>query len=216
MKFPRISILSAGITAIILLGLGIFSQTFSVQKVDLVRESLEDFPTTLGDYRSQDIDIGEAALGVLAPTEVLMRAYSNSKGEMISLYIPFFENQNDRSRIHSPKSCMVGGGYRFVSIEPYNLKYKSRDVSVNRVITRRGDDRQVVLYWIHSRGRVMTNEYISKLYLMWDAVATHRSDGALVRCIAQVKRDESLEEATERVAVFAQMVMDEAAHYLPE
>ena len=216
MKFPKISLLSAAITIVILVGLGIFSKTFSVQKVDLVRESLSDFPKQLGDYQSRDIDIGEAALGVLAPTEVLMRAYTNAAGEVITLYIPFFGVQNDRSRIHSPKSCMVGGGYRFVSVEPFTLKYGGKDVTVNRVITKRGSDKQVVLYWIHSRGRILTNEYVSKLYLMWDAVATHRSDGALVRCIAQVERGESEEEATNRVAAFAQMVMDQAPAYLPE
>ncbi len=216
MKLPKISILSAAITIAILLGLGIFSKTFSIQKVELTRTSLEDFPTHIGDYKSQDIDIGEGALSVLAPTEVLMRAYTNPVGEMITLYIPFFEMQNDRSRIHSPKSCMVGGGYRFVEIKPYTLKHQGKDVTVNRVVTKRGNDRNVVLYWMHSRGRVMTNEYVSKLYLMWDQVFRQRSDGALIRCIGPVKRGESLEDATQRVAEFAQMVMDQAPKYLPE
>ncbi|MEK6778015.1 MAG: exosortase C-terminal domain/associated protein EpsI [bacterium] len=216
MKLSKFSYVSAGMTIAILLGLGIFSKSLSVQKVDLVRESLNNFPTRIGEYISEDLDIGDKALGVLAPTEVLMRVYANPEGQAATLYIPFFEAQNDRSRIHSPKSCMVGGGYQFVRLEPYHLKYRGRDAVVNWVLTQKGDDKQVVLYWIQSRGRIITNEYIDKLYLMWDAIARHRTDGALVRCIVPVMKGESLEDANRRLAEFAQMVMDETPKYLPE
>jgi len=216
MKFPKISFISAGITILILLSLGIYSRTFSIQKVDLPRKSLKDFPTRIGDYESRDLKITQGEMSVLDPTEVLIRSYVNSKNELISLYIPFFEAQNDRSRIHSPKSCMVGGGYRFVKIKPFPLKYKGRTVKVNWVLTQRGTDRQVVLYWIQSRGRIMTSEYISKLYLMWDQFARHRSDCALFRCIAQARKGDTLDQTTRRVARFAQMVMDLTPDYLPE
>jgi len=216
MNLPRLSILSSGLTLAALLGLGIFSQVFSVQKVELIREPLSDFPLQLGEYIGQDQEIGEQALGVLAPTEVLIRVYTNKDGRVVTLYIPFFEAQNDRSRIHSPKSCMVGGGFQFVELKPYHLHYQGRDVVVNWVLTRNGDNQQVVLYWIQSRGRILTSEYIDKLYLMWDGVSRHRTDGALVRCISPVLPGEGLEEATERVASFAQMVMDQSQKYLPE
>jgi len=111
---------------------------------------------------------------------------------------------------------MVGGGFQFVELKPYHLHYQGRDVVVNWVLTRNGDNQQVVLYWIQSRGRILTSEYIDKLYLMWDGVSRHRTDGALVRCISPVLPGEGLEEATERVASFAQMVMDQSQKYLPE
>lgn len=215
-RLPKIPYWSATLTVLILLGLGIFTRTYSVQKVDFVRQSLKDFPMQIDDFQGRDLDIGDNALSVLAPTEVLMRVYTSSKGEVITLYIPFFKEQNDRSRIHSPKSCMVGGGYHFVNIEPFPLKYRGRSVAVNKVLTKRGNEQQVVLYWIHSRGRIMTGEYVSKLYLMWDQVVRHRSDGALVRCITDVLEGESLEKATERVAAFAQRVMDMTPKFLPE
>lgn len=215
-NLPKIPYWSAAITVVILLGLGIFTRTFSMQKVDLIRQPLRDFPMQIDDFQGRDLEIGDKALGVLAPTEVLMRVYTNSKGEVITLYIPFFEEQNDRSRIHSPKSCMVGGGYRFVKIEPFPLKYHGRSVAVNKVLTKRGNEQQVVLYWNHSRGRIMTGEYVSKLYLMWDQVVRHRSDGALVRCITDVHKGESVEKATERVAAFAQTIMDLSPKFLPE
>ena len=216
MKFPRISFVSGTLTLAILLSLGVYSRTFSIGEVDLPREPLRSFPIQLGDYVGRDLPITGEELAVLAPTEVLVRSYRNPEGDVVSLYIPFFRVQNDRSRIHSPKSCMVGGGFRFVKMKPFQLRYRGKEVTVNWVLTKRGDEREVVLYWIHSRGRIMTDEYVAKLYLIWDQFSRHRSDGALVRCITPVKRNETIEEATRRVAAFAQMVMDEAPRYLPE
>ena len=101
-------------------------------------------------------------------------------------------------------------------MQPYHLKYQGKDVIVNWVLTRKGNDKQVVLYWIQGRGRILTNEYLDKLYLMWDAVKRHRSDGALVRCIAPVMHGETVNDATHRVEGFAQMVLERAPKFLPE
>jgi EpsI family protein len=52
---------------------------------------------------------------------------------------------------------------------------------VNRVEIQKGDDRQLVSYWFQEQGRVLTNEYLVKLFIVWDALTRNRTDGALGR-----------------------------------
>ena len=47
---------------------------------------------------------------------------------------------------------------------------------MNRYVIQKGVDRQLVLYWYQSHGRVVANEYWSKFYLIRDAVRLNRTD----------------------------------------
>ena len=62
---------------------------------------------------------------------------------------------------------------------------------VNRVIIGLGDDRQLVYYWFAQRGRMLTNEYLVKWYIFWDALTRNRTDGALVRLTTFVDESDS-------------------------
>ena len=51
----------------------------------------------------------------------------------------------------------------------------------------KGLDRQLVLYWYQSHGRVVASEYWGKIYSVVDAIRLNRTDAALVRVIAPVR-----------------------------
>ena len=55
------------------------------------------------------------------------------------------------------------------------------EITVNRYVIEKGLDQQVVLYWYQSHGRVIANEYRSKIFMVYDAARLNRSDAALVR-----------------------------------
>jgi hypothetical protein len=44
-----------------------------------------------------------------------------------------------------------------------------------------------VLYWYQNPRRVTANEYLSKIYLIFDALRYHRSDEALIRVTAHMQ-----------------------------
>ena len=67
-------------------------------------------------------------------------------------------------------------------------------IEVNRVVIEKGLDRQVVLYWYQSHGRVVASEYWGKIYTVVDAIRLNRTDAALVRVI--VRACDRTEEAT--------------------
>jgi len=40
-------------------------------------------------------------------------------------------------------------------------------IEVNRYVIQKGLEKQVVLYWYQSHGRVIASEYWAKIYLLW-------------------------------------------------
>ena len=63
---------------------------------------------------------------------------------------------------------------------------RQRAIEINRYVIERGLDRQLVLYWYQSHGRVVASEYWGKIYTVVDAVRLNRTDAALVRVITPI------------------------------
>jgi EpsI family protein len=86
-------------------------------------------------------------------------------------------------------------------------------IEVNRYVIAKGLDRQLVLYWYQSHGRVIASEYWAKIFLTLDAIRLNRTDGALVRVITPIRGSEV---AAEREAVqFVQTLFPLLGQYLP-
>ncbi len=88
---------------------------------------------------------------------------------------------------------------------------------MNRYVIQKGLDRQLVLYWYQSHGRVVASEYWSKFYLVRDAVTLNRTDAALVRVIVPIAPNaEQAETPAEENAVdFVKKIYPILPEYLP-
>jgi len=86
---------------------------------------------------------------------------------------------------------------------------------INRTVIERDGQRQLVYYWFEQRGRRMANEYWVKAYLLADALAKNRTDGALVRVTTSVGSSESLKDADRRLSDFIRVAAPKLAPYVP-
>ena len=109
--------------------------------------------------------------------------------------------------MHSPLNCLPGSGWEPVSHRMLDVTVPRKNaeaatIGVNRYVIRKGLDRQLVLYWYQSHGRVVASEYWGKFYLVTDAVRYGRSDTAIVRVIVPISSQGSdAESQAERMAV---------------
>jgi EpsI family protein len=72
-----------------------------------------------------------------------------------------------------------------------------------------------VLYWYWAHNRGVASEYWAKFYLVKDAIEMNRSDGALVRIIADMLPGESAGEAQRRLLPFTTEVVPRLNTYIP-
>jgi EpsI family protein len=118
----------------------------------------------------------------LATDAYLNRSYRENTGRIADLYVGYYRAQRQGAAIHSPLNCLPGAGWEPVLRERVALGDRA-DAVVNRVVVQKGEQQQLVYYWYQSQDRIIASDYVSKFYLVADAITKHRSDAALVRVI---------------------------------
>jgi EpsI family protein len=205
--------------AVIVLIAGIFVNTmYSMPEARQPRRPLVEFPRSLGDWRAvADQKIDEKSMSRLLVDDYLLRTYRNSSGEVLNLYIGYFEMQREGKQVHSPRQCLPGGGWRVVSKEDQLLPAAGgipQDSSANFFLMGKDEDRDLFLWWYQGRGRAYANEYAGRAYRLWDALTKRRTDEAMVRVNMSVTGDV---ERTRRTELdFVALLAAPIAEFLPE
>lgn len=187
------------------------------------RVSFERFPLDLNGWRGRPLPpMDSKVLAVLGVDDYMDRYYvRDDRSAAAGLYVGYYRSQRQGDSIHSPLNCLPGAGWEplskgYLSI-PVSSVAGSSNISVNRYVIQKGLDRQVVLYWYQSHGRVIASEYWSKLFLIRDAVQLNRTDAALVRIIVMIPPNaDGAEALAESQAVdFAKTIYPQLPSFLP-
>jgi EpsI family protein len=161
-------------------------------------------------------------LAILGVDHYISRYYRRAGQRVIGLYVGFYESQREGDTMHSPLNCLPGAGWipmskRTATITAFDGARKAnRDLVVNRIIIEKGLDRQLVLYWYQSHGRVVASEYWGKIYTVVDALRYNRTDAALLRVTTPLGEDGDEQAAEARAVAFVQALFPRLAGYLPE
>ena len=205
-------------------GAGLVARADHSEAVPL-RVPFERFPMQISDWRGvQQAPLDPKILAVLGANDYLTRAYFTPERSAVGLYIGYYESQRQGDTMHSPLNCLPGAGWEPVSKTTLAIPVagsaaatSESQISVNRYVIEQGLDRQLVLYWYQSHGRVIASEYMSKFYLINDSIRLNRTDGSLVRVIAAIPPGaEDGEAGAERLAVrFVKALFPVLGDYLP-
>ena len=206
------------ITIALLIVATIANYAFSRPEAELERRPLSEFPKMIGEWRAfSEENIDEGSMRVLQVDDYLMRHYVNPRGEVVGLYVGYFKNQREGKQVHSPRQCLPGAGWHVLESKEHFLSVKQRDpekVPINVYVMGKGEQRQLYLWWYQGRGRIYANEYLNKLYLIWDAMTMNRTDGALVRVNMAMNPD--FQSALKSEVSFVKLFMPHLHEYIPE
>jgi len=183
------------------------------------RSTFADFPTDVGAWKGRATTMDQVYLEALRFDDYVLADYHRPSEPPINFYVAYYRSQKKGQSAHSPRTCIPGGGWEISSIRRMTVSTPEAvglPVEVNRAVITKGDVRQVVWYWFQERGRMVTNEYMVKFYLLWDAVTKNRTDGALVRLTAAVQPGESDAQVDGRLATFVATVRPMLAKYVPD
>ncbi|UHD16226.1 VPLPA-CTERM-specific exosortase XrtD [Thiocapsa bogorovii] len=177
------------------------------------------FPNSFGDWVGRTDRMERVYVDALQLDDYLLSDYRASSGESVNLYVAYYESQRKGASVHSPKTCLPGGGWQireFSQVEIPGAGTSGSPLRVNRSLIQMGDERLLVYYWFQQRGRLMTNEYLVKWYLFWDALVRNRTDGALVRLTVPLEPGQDAGEADELLRAFSQTIADPLRRFIPE
>ncbi|OYV74919.1 MAG: VPLPA-CTERM-specific exosortase XrtD [Chromatiales bacterium 21-64-14] len=184
------------------------------------RRSFTEFPLRLGPWTGTPDALGEIYLRSLNLDDYILADYRDPRSQdPVNLYIGYYDVQRANKVPHSPKACLPGGGWLMTSIGLHYVKGVSVSgvpLRVNRVVISREGYQQLVYYWFQERGRVITNEYAAKYYILVDSITRHRTDGALVRLVTMVGPNGTLKAADQRLTAFARRLAPILPTYVPD
>ncbi len=213
LKQPQF-IVSAALLALTL----ILSNGIEFREAVPINKKFDTFPMQIGRWEGIRQPMEEEFINALDFSDYIMVDYHDEKGAMINFYVAYYESQRKGESIHSPETCLRGGGWVFSQNGKASVPLDGQkgDMVVNRALIQKGSFRQISYFWFPMRGRILTNAFEMKWYNFWDALTQQRTDGALVRVIAPVGQNESPEDAEKRLQDFVKDIVPVLAAYLPE
>ena len=198
-----------------------FASTLMVEREEVPppRAMFIDFPMKLDGWLGTSLTLEKQYIDALRFDDYVLADYRFGDGQPVNLYAAYYRSQRKGQSAHSPQSCLPGGGWEISSITSMGLPPNSgmlRSLHVNRALIQKDDQKQIVLYWFKQRDRSLTNEYLVKFYLFWDAISRGRTDGALVRIASLVGPGETEDIVDQRLLRFVSTMEPELARYVPD
>jgi len=181
------------------------------------RSAFKLFPMKLGEWQGIRNYLAREIIDQLWADDYVSVVYTNSNnGNAIYLFIPFYEYQGTRHTAHAPQACLLGSGFALLDQRerPVNLN-NGNQINVMTMTLERGGDKVLGSYFFLQRGRVITNPWMNKFYLMWDAFTKRRTDGALVRAEMILAPSQTIEEAYPILEDFIAELWQILSDYVP-
>lgn len=178
---------------------------------------LRDFPVILGPWHGHDSPFEPSVIKEAGVDDYLNRTYENAGhpyAPPIFLYVGYYKSQQSGDGIHSPQNCLPGSGWEPQSKAVMRLPLREGStVAVNVDVIQKGLDREIVMYWYQSHGRIVASDYWARIYLVLDAIRYHRTDAALIRIITPMRSNKL--STYERLTAFALQAMTPLRSILP-
>jgi EpsI family protein len=214
------------LVTVCLLASGLWLHRAHRQEEVPAREVLARFPMAIDSWMGESLpDFDPKVSAILGAADYLNRVYLSADSRLVGLYIGYYSSQRQGDTIHSPLNCLPGAGWEPISSKRLRMTVSTgvevqsgtRTIEVNRYLITKGLERQLVLYWYQTHGRVIASEYWGKLYLVADAFQLNRTDGALVRVIRPIVDSGTAaeQEAEQDAAGFVKSLFPLLGRYLP-
>jgi exosortase D (VPLPA-CTERM-specific) len=178
-----------------------------------------DFPMHIEKWTGTSLSLEQQYIDALRFDDYVLAEYRHDGSQPVTFYSAYYRSQRKGQSAHSPQSCLPGGGWEISSLK--NLDFApvsgvAHQLHANRAVIEKGNQKQIVLYWFKQRDRILTNEYLVKFYLFWDALLRARTDGALVRIASLVGPGETEEIVDQRMRLFVAALQPELNRYVPD
>lgn len=206
------------ILAVVLLGAGMLQGNFLVNQITPHSRPLKEFPINIGDWKGQQAFLDKATLESLWADDYFMGRFKNEDtGNVAQVLIPYYNHQTVSHTAHAPTSCLLGSGWTIVSKEELPpAPDNGRPFPVSRMLLTKGDYTIISYFWFSQRGRHITNEWLNKFYLTWDAFMMHRTDGALIRIEMVLVPGQTLEQGEKVMDSFSGEISAQLKKFLPQ
>jgi exosortase D (VPLPA-CTERM-specific) len=183
------------------------------------RDPFALFPRQFGEWSGTFSMLDPDIERVLGATDYLAAFYRNpEESAPVELFMAFYDKQTEGSGIHSPEVCLPVGGWEIYSFETVSLDMAGTGYGTfeaNRAVIQKGLSEQLVYYWFEQRGKRMTNDFKAKMSVVYDSLTIDRTDGAIVRYITPILKEEPEGAADARLQRLMRESLPKLSRFVP-
>lgn len=184
--------------------------------------SFAEFPMQIGDWTGRKGTFNEEVLPILGTNDYLLADFSKAGEPPVNLYMLYYPQQDSTSNqaVHNPSACIPAGGWIVDSqtVKTIPLTGGEDDIefslTVNRLLTSKGNTKQIVYYWFVQNGMNIHDGNVSRLAVIKNAIFHGHTHGAMIRVITEYSNitDEPL--ADKRLATFLNQNFDRIVAFM--
>ena len=176
--------------------------------------SIHGFPNVIGDWTAVELPITEKEYEILETRNALTRRYTNSKGEELSLFIVY--SQNNHKVSHPPEICYTGSGATVISKQPISINIANGVLlDGNKVIVDRVRSQQVLYYWFKVGNSYTASYWKQQILIALKTLTGQSSSSALIRLSATVQPGKTQEDSLDVIKTFVPLITPHVQTYLP-
>lgn len=190
----------------------------STAQSNVVRKDFSSFPCAIAGWEGRREYLDARTLESLGADDYVTGSFHDRKtGNALQLLVAYYARQTAEHTAHAPTSCLLGGGWilqsrRVLPLEPG----EKRPFPIQQMLLNKDSRNILANFWFQQRGRIITDEYFNKFYLLWDSITRSRTDGALVRVEMQLLPGQSAEEAQPLLDDFTAELKKTLGDYIPD
>lgn len=171
-------------TVVLLAATALYVQLHPPLDLAVGRGALARCPETFGAWNGTDLSFEDAVVEELKADDLLIRRYR--RGDDL-LWLCMVYHQNRRLGAHDPRVCYQSQGYLVDPGTRVALAGGAAELTANRFVVERRDDRRVVYYWWVTDGLNTPDADAFRARMALRGAMANRSWGAFVRVEAQVR-----------------------------
>jgi EpsI family protein len=156
------------------------------------------YPTLSGEHHFAALD------------DELIRAYQNSAGQRVRLYIGYHRSQREGKELAGDAGHLLN-----VVATPVGVSFGSGEVELREVQQGSANNARGLLYCYFINGRVLSNLYLAKRYMVWDALTRRRTNGAVVMVAWESDSSADAEASRLNAAEFARAILPLLPKFIP-
>ncbi|MEE4212890.1 MAG: VPLPA-CTERM-specific exosortase XrtD, partial [Parvularcula sp.] len=190
------------------------------EPVAVDRDPFSLYPRQVGEWSGTFSMLDPDIEQVLGASDYLAGFYRHpEEAAPVELFMAFYDKQTEGSGIHSPEVCLPVGGWEIFRFETVPVDMAGTGYGtfeVNRAIIQKGLSEQLVYYWFEQRGKRMTNDFKAKMSVVYDSLTIDRTDGAIVRYITPILKNEPEGTADARLQRLMRETLPKLPRFVPE
>lgn len=142
-------------------------------------QPIRSLPLVIGSYSGQDVYPVVNNFLDLSADEWILRVYRKNDGKPIGVFVGYWENQNEKKRIRSPRYTNWDWKYYWIKTRPVVIG--SAAIRLKEFLSERGNEKELVYYGYIVNGKIIGSEYHLRFLNMLNMLIRAKSNAAVFR-----------------------------------